>query len=458
MGSRQPETDADRGNRECATFATLREWWLPVLPKMNGTPQHNTRIDWLTTPPLKNVPRLKRKLDSSSSPIHPWSLRLKQPTKSVPGKKEFRNVLDRLDNVLKKTQNAKAVGEIQTEAIRYEAGRGYRRFVVSEQFIDTESEQEATNIIRLLCPYSEEEVDLKLSGDWINTVIRPGTIVNVISNQINSKNIVIDNTDGLLVVNPDVLISSTSLSDSFQCLRRSVLKERIKYSGQSTDAMFSGTILHQLFQASLASKNWSLEFLSSILRNLINESMEDLYALGKNGDEAYAEMSKNIKFVMDFSEKYMVPDRKDADFRILNVVDLEERIWSPKYGLKGNIDVSAKVDLKKAGKQCILPLELKTGFREHISHRAQTSLYSLMMSDRYATPVEEALLVYLQRGESFIINTNPAEIRALVIGRNSLAEFVSDGFGMPPMLETRSVCDRCYMAKECVIYEEVSCE
>jgi hypothetical protein len=45
------------------------------------------------------------------------------------------------------------------------------------------------------------------------------------------------------------------------------------------------------------------------------------------------------------------------------VVDIEERVWSPRYGLKGMIDVSMRVATNGQGnaRSALMPFELKTG-------------------------------------------------------------------------------------------------
>ena len=80
---------------------------------------------------------------------------------------------------------------------------------------------------------------------------------------------------------------------------------------------------------------------------------------------------------------------------ITKLLDIEENIWSPTYGLKGKIDATVQVlvqDAKQSffdgraglSQEFVAPFELKTGKSiENLSHRAQTALYTLMMSDRY---------------------------------------------------------------------------
>ncbi len=59
------------------------------------------------------------------------------------------------------------------------------------------------------------------------------------------------------------------------------------------------------------------------------------------------------------------------------------------YGLKGNIDATVQMAVRESGndqisKTLLVPLELKTGRNtSEVSHRAQTSLYTLLLSDRY---------------------------------------------------------------------------
>lgn len=73
---------------------------------------------------------------------------------------------------------------------------------------------------------------------------------------------------------------------------------------------------------------------------------------------------------------------------ITGLHDVEEDIWSPKWGLKGKVDASVQASILAPGaKQAdedIAPLEIKTGRSVGVmAHRAQTMLYTLLMEDRY---------------------------------------------------------------------------
>ena len=71
---------------------------------------------------------------------------------------------------------------------------------------------------------------------------------------------------------------------------------------------------------------------------------------------------------------------------INKLLDVEEHVWSPKYGLKGNIDATVQVLMSDKGTKRTLtvPFEVKTGRNNSsVSHKAQTALYTLLLSDRY---------------------------------------------------------------------------
>lgn len=81
-------------------------------------------------------------------------------------------------------------------------------------------------------------------------------------------------------------------------------------------------------------------------------------------------------------------DRNSSKLKLSvnKLLEVEEHIWSPMYGLKGNIDATVQITCNEGegDKNLIVPLELKTGNKEtNQAHRAQTALYTLLLSDRY---------------------------------------------------------------------------
>jgi DNA replication ATP-dependent helicase Dna2 len=76
----------------------------------------------------------------------------------------------------------------------------------------------------------------------------------------------------------------------------------------------------------------------------------------------------------------------EATLAISGLHEVEEDIWSPKWGLKGKVDASvqSKVNAEGVEEESVSPLEIKTGRSIGVmAHRAQTMLYTLLMEERY---------------------------------------------------------------------------
>lgn len=76
---------------------------------------------------------------------------------------------------------------------------------------------------------------------------------------------------------------------------------------------------------------------------------------------------------------------KTVGLSVTKLLDVEEHVWSPTYGLKGNIDATVEVTMEddEGSRRLTVPFEVKTGKYQSAAHRAQTALYTLLLSDRY---------------------------------------------------------------------------
>ena len=88
----------------------------------------------------------------------------------------------------------------------------------------------------------------------------------------------------------------------------------------------------------------------------------------------------------------MVRDRNGTQVQmsVNKLLDVEEKIWSPKYGLKGMVDATVQVTMQdgKDARTLTVPFEVKTGKNSTAAHKAQTALYTLLCSDRYGKPLD----------------------------------------------------------------------
>ena len=185
-----------------------------------------------------------------------------------------------------------------------------------------------------------------------------------------------------------------------------------------------------------------------------------------------------------------VPRAKNGESSLLaisEVLDVEEDIWSPTYGLKGKMDASITAvvenqqapfnnrgQIKKTTSSMPMPLEIKTGDprNRNIEYRAQTMLYTLLMSERYGYQVDEGLLYFTQSEEPIKVHASRNEIQALIMARNDmvhkmakkaedltkkaeLGRFEPTNEHLPDTIDDAFICEKCYGMNTCMLYRRV---
>jgi DNA replication ATP-dependent helicase Dna2 len=144
-----------------------------------------------------------------------------------------------------------------------------------------------------------------------------------------------------------------------------------------------------------------------------------------------------------------------AKLAITGLHDIEESIWSPKWGMKGKVDASVhatiqvptpkgrtRVTVQEGETGGPMPFEIKTGRAIGVmEHRAQTMLYTLLMEERYrtslpsfgdvqltpltGTPIKSGLLYYTQTDSILQVPAAIGEVRSLLMSRNEMAGYAS---------------------------------
>ncbi|CAB1312952.1 unnamed protein product, partial [Coregonus sp. 'balchen'] len=250
-----------------------------------------------------------------------------------------------------------------------------------------------------------------------STPVSRGDVVHL-EGQCVSGIWLIDRESGFLVLLPDVLISGTSIASGIRCMRRAVLGEMFKSFDGGSKQMLNGTIVHEIFQKAAMSGDFSMERLQ-LLANQALLSPNYLGDMPSDGALSRQDSACSIT-VTDF-------------------VDIEENIWSPRFGLKGKIDVTAGVRIHRRGRpplNRVMPLELKTGKESNsIEHHSQVILYTLMSLER-RSDAEAGFLLYLKTG-----NMHPIEE-----GQTRMAP-------LPGIITDRQACKWCPQIRNCALYD-----
>ncbi len=205
--------------------------------------------------------------------------------------------------------------------------------------------------------------------------------------------------DNLLVVHPDVLVPATKVADVASCIRKPVVQDRLRGASDVTISLVMGNMLHELLQACLtasppnhrpaeslsgieASDNvkeelappspwperwqgigdFSRAFVESQIEHQVRTNIESLYAIDLSADDAAIQLREKATPFAHFARTFLLQEDDEAfrseavlresrrsspasKVRLRRILDVEEEIWSPVYGLKGKVDVSVECDI-----------------------------------------------------------------------------------------------------------------
>ncbi|KAJ1919842.1 DNA replication endonuclease-helicase Dna2 [Mycoemilia scoparia] len=400
-----------------------------------------------------------------------------------------------------------------------------------------------------------EYFEVALRDDWYHTCIESRNIVNIVGlplGQLNIKStdpvaikkaelaalrslpqpfVIDNNSDSLLILHPDTLVTSTHLAEASSCLRRAVLRTLIneyllQTEGKSrlmTSAV-TGHLTHELFQNLLEKNTWDDATIRENIKTLVEQNIDSLWEVDITEAETMQELWECSQMLKEWATIYVhskpIPGAHFETHRNYNlgsmsgnipiqnalavhkVLDSEEFVWSPRFGLKGKIDITFQGRIGVPSNQTFLdnnleskrystkvyPLELKTGkTTRNRGHRAQLVLYTLLLSDRYNIDITAGFLYYSKTNEIVNVPAIKDELRALILMRNDLARHLnyqnkelvtSNGVGtesssgadsesgysvdressrsyserLPEMIKSEFDCKYCPLITGCVVY------
>jgi DNA replication ATP-dependent helicase Dna2 len=312
---------------------------------------------------------------------------------------------------------------------------------------------------------------ISLRQSWFESRCTKGSYVHLIGDFDHAGQCIVDDADNMIILHPDHLISATVVADSFTCARRAVLQDRVKATGAAEKTQVYGHMLHEVFGEALKANEWNADRLKTVIEQVVLTYIEPLYEINVDVPEAVNHLMSKIPELSAWASLFISPrptteavvqDRNGAiAFMSINkLIEVEEHIWSPMYGLKGNVDATVQVALQQPGESCArtltVPLEFKTGRKDNNEmHRAQTQLYTLLMSDRYDLEVTTGVLYYLETAKTSRVEGIRHEIRHMIIQRNELACYVRDKLELPPMIKKPHMCKNCYAQTSCFVYHKL---
>uniref|UniRef100_A0A452TPF8 DNA replication ATP-dependent helicase/nuclease n=1 Tax=Ursus maritimus TaxID=29073 RepID=A0A452TPF8_URSMA len=365
-------------------------------------------------------------------------------------------------------------------------GMDNRYLVLTVNIVQKEEGTHEKHLIITASQSLESKERCILRNDWCSVPVEPGDIIHLEGDCL-SDTWIIDEDFGYLILYPDMLISGTSIASSIRCMRRAVLSETFRSSDLATRQMLIGTVLHEVFQKAI-SNSFAPEKLQKFAFQTVQEirHLKEMYRLNLNQEEIKQEVEEYLpsfsKWAGDFMHKYTSTDfpqmqlalpsdgnnnNSTCNIEVINSLDIEESIWSPRFGLKGKIDVTVGVKIHRGckTKYKIMPLELKTGKElNSIEHRSQLVLYTLLSQERRADP-EAGLLLYLKTGHMYPVPAKHLDKRELLRLRNQMAFSLFHRINksaiekektklapLPQIIEDQQTCKYCSQIGNCALY------
>ncbi|KAI5956729.1 dna2 [Candida jiufengensis] len=309
--------------------------------------------------------------------------------------------------------------------------------------------------------FNGEESKLIVRGEYCELNYQPNDIINIIITDHQNPNL-IDDTHNLLIWNPDIILSATTIAQQISCPRKSVITSRYKFPGSTSIPLIVGEIVHLIFQECMITETWTLEFMNEVFDNIVDQYLVNLYSIDKTIGDVKDEATKHFAYLNTWFTKYykkvpnantMIEDWLEGNkigFGVQDILDIEEEIRSPVFGLKGKIDATIIAALKnqKIRGNYLFPMEIKTG-KEYINHSAQASLYALLFKDRYDMDINSFILVYTKEEITKKCNIRISDVRSLINLRNRVSEHFKSGLTLPEIIR-RSDCERCDVLAGCM--------
>ncbi|KAJ7095853.1 DNA replication factor Dna2-domain-containing protein [Mycena belliarum] len=342
-----------------------------------------------------------------------------------------------------------------------------------------------------------------LQNEWARTDVRVGDTVNVLGSFMLSDSstlsIAVSSSDNYLILHPDLLLTPSALSSALECRRKPLLSGLVRSSSDCTPALVWGNILHEVMQTCLSSGRWEDIWVDEKIEEVIREKISDIAKINLSVEDARREIKLRAKGLKAFSQRYISDFPKDhailtntrsgpdetSLLAISQLLDIEEDIWSPKWGLKGKIDatVLAVISDSKSPSSAPLvtsgpkPFEIKTGRPvAGLEHRAQTMLYTLLTEERYGAEVSSGLLFYTQSEEVVRVPAARNDLKGLIGARNEMAVYMARRIGkfdhhkiggnsgnmepetvdsfLPPTIDDERICKRCFALDTCMLYRK----
>ena len=123
-----------------------------------------------------------------------------------------------------------------------------------------------------------------------------------------------DDSQNLLILHPDHLISATVVADSFSCTRRAVLQDHIKATGEASEPQIYGSILHEIFQEAMKANKWDDDSLTITIETIANRYLEKLNEISVGVPRAVDHLKSRVVEMQAWADRFVSAKPKVSTF------------------------------------------------------------------------------------------------------------------------------------------------
>ena len=151
---------------------------------------------------------------------------------------------------------------------------------------------------------------ITLRQSWVDTPCSQGAYIHLIGQFDRFGQCIINDTQNLLILHPDHLISATVVADSFLCTRRAILQDRVKATGDSSEPQIYGSILHEIFQEALRANRWDDDWLTSTIEDIANRYLEKLFEINVEVPRAVDHLKSRVVEMQAWADVFVAAEPK----------------------------------------------------------------------------------------------------------------------------------------------------
>ena len=147
-----------------------------------------------------------------------------------------------------------------------------------------------------------------LRQSWATTAVCEGDKVHLEVDWQDGACGVVEDSKGTIVVQPDMLVSSTAVVSALFCMRKAVLAEKFKGMEGGNRVMLLGTIVHELLQEVLKHKAYKRPEILKALDVILAapKILGDLVSIGMSEVDMRKEVEPFVRHIQYFVDKFIL--------------------------------------------------------------------------------------------------------------------------------------------------------